>query len=337
VTTSNNAKDALSIDHKIKIWEKLIDVQMHFNDLKSQSQTLFITIISASLAGAGYLFTQPQNKEKPFFTITLPASPYPLTSLILLLLLVIVAYHCISQVLLEGKEKAGENFEDKEKTVKKYSNGLKSKHLASFITIISVLLAVIFYLFAQNNVLQLNTTLPIQVWAATSIFWLAYWFILQVLPQGTVWSDENTDVELCFNALNLSKQAFYISITCIALVVVSYLFFKNQALLFNRPLPIRLWTIPILGASLFTLAFSFLDYGILHVLLKGAVQSGIDFEKKHLNLPLSSCVIDKMSKKHSHFGFIGAKAKLLAFYWIIGLACFVLFIVANYCPIKPCC
>jgi len=48
-------------DQKLKIWEKTIDVQMHFNNIELQIRNYALTLFTAVIAGIGYLLKEKFN------------------------------------------------------------------------------------------------------------------------------------------------------------------------------------------------------------------------------------------------------------------------------------
>lgn len=48
-------------DQKLKIWEKTIDVQMHFNNIELQIRNYALTLFTAIIAGIGYLLKEKFN------------------------------------------------------------------------------------------------------------------------------------------------------------------------------------------------------------------------------------------------------------------------------------
>lgn len=48
-------------DQNVKIWEKTIDVQMHFNNIELQIRNYALTLFTAIIAGVGYLLKEKFN------------------------------------------------------------------------------------------------------------------------------------------------------------------------------------------------------------------------------------------------------------------------------------
>ncbi len=165
------------------------------------------------------------------------------------------------------------------------------------------------------------------------------------------------DVQKHFNEIKSKNQTLFISIITASLIVAGYLYKIEIADILekethpdkiidtigttrlcldlcciNFELCVKNFTLPLIIAAIFTVAFYILDFGIYHTLLIGSVACGKKFEKKHIKIPLTSTVIEKYSinKNFSSFFIIhGAGKKLQTFYLII-FSCLVFsFAVLN--------
>ncbi|MCQ6958602.1 hypothetical protein [Mucilaginibacter aquariorum] len=68
----SNSANATPDDATLRVWEKTIDVQQHFNNIELQIRNYALTLFTAILAGIGYLL-----KEKitiPFHDYLIPSS-----------------------------------------------------------------------------------------------------------------------------------------------------------------------------------------------------------------------------------------------------------------------
>ena len=88
-------------ENDVRIWEKIIDVQQHFNDIKAKNQTICISILPAAFIASGYLYEND-------------CSLYPLPILIAAFLTFIFGFldYTVFQKLLEGAVKCGKDFEN---------------------------------------------------------------------------------------------------------------------------------------------------------------------------------------------------------------------------------
>lgn len=142
------------------------------------------------------------------------------------------------------------------------------------------------------------------------------------------------DVQMHFNEIKSKNQTLFVSIITTSLAGAGFLYKPSDLpirISFGCSyIPLHLYTLPILGAVVFTLAFYILDYGIYHRLLKGAVKSGQKFENEVLGLELTSIMVKKEIANHRVFGLRGAGDKQKAFYALIALPLLALFIVLNW-------
>ncbi len=53
-------------DDLLRIWEKTVDVQMHFNDLSMRIRNLFVSLVSALVAASGAAYAYLQNGSLKF-------------------------------------------------------------------------------------------------------------------------------------------------------------------------------------------------------------------------------------------------------------------------------
>lgn len=150
-----------------------------------------------------------------------------------------------------------------------------------------------------------------------------------------VW-EKIIDVQKHFNDVKSKNQTLFVSLVTAALVATGYLYqYQTQSaqpIIFSIPkitINFHVYTLPILGAALFTIPFYILDCGIYQILLKGAVECGESFERRRLKWPLTSVEIEKHSKHHRTFLIRGAGNKLKAFYILIGFGLLILFLIFN--------
>jgi hypothetical protein len=114
-----NNNEEIRYEDKIKIWEKIIDVQKHFNEIKSKNQALFITLLTASLGAFGYLLKNGKydlinlNFHIYIYLFTLPI----LAAVIFTFAFYIIDYH-IYHILLKGAVEAGRKFEEEQLNLK---------------------------------------------------------------------------------------------------------------------------------------------------------------------------------------------------------------------------
>jgi hypothetical protein len=150
-----------------------------------------------------------------------------------------------------------------------------------------------------------------------------------------IWS-KIIDEQIHFNDIKSKNQTLFVSIITASMAAAGYLSIqpvgKNiiSIYLCRFSLKVLTYTIPIIGAIIFTLAFYILDVGVYHTLLKGAVKAGQAFEKKYLSTILPSTMIEHHSEKDKTFGFIrGAFDKISWFYAVIGFSLFILVLSLN--------
>lgn len=100
---------------KIRVWEKIIDVQKHFNDVKSKNQTLFISVVTASLIASGYLYSVQGHETFNFplrvVDISILVYTIPLLGSAFFTLAFYILDFGIYHTLLKGAVKAGQEFE----------------------------------------------------------------------------------------------------------------------------------------------------------------------------------------------------------------------------------
>lgn len=109
-----NDKDELHV----RIWEKVIDVQKHFNEIKSKNQTLFISILTACLAGTGYLMLNKSIKDLYLIAININDFHFklylfslPVLGAIIFTICFYILDHSIYHVLLKGAVECGKEIE----------------------------------------------------------------------------------------------------------------------------------------------------------------------------------------------------------------------------------
>lgn len=127
------------------------------------------------------------------------------------------------------------------------------------------------------------------------------------------------DVQQHFNDIKSKNHTIYMSMVTAALAAFGYLLSKNNPF----------YSLPILGAAFFTIPFYVMDCHIYHVLLKGAVECGKDFEKNQLGMDLTSVQIEKECQDASFWWATGAGEKLKLFYQLFGFGLFFLFLILN--------
>lgn len=136
-----------------------------------------------------------------------------------------------------------------------------------------------------------------------------------------------------FNEIKSKNQTLFVSLITASLVASGYLFKDSQTSVIHLSVTwfcnIKSYTLPILAALIFSLAFYILDVGIYHTLLKGAVECGKQFEKNELHIELTSTIIEKHSQDDVTFFCKGAENKLVAFYSFIAVGLIILFIFLN--------
>jgi len=134
------------------------------------------------------------------------------------------------------------------------------------------------------------------------------------------------DVQKHFNEIKSKNQTLFVSVIT-ASIAATGLLFKNQG---NASiLCLYFYSLPILGACIFTLAFYILDFGIYQSLLKGAVDCGVQFEKDTLDLKLTSRIVEEASHNITTLGIRKSSTKLQFFYGIIGFSLFFTFVFLN--------
>jgi hypothetical protein len=151
--------------------------------------------------------------------------------------------------------------------------------------------------------------------------------------QIRVW-EKIIDVQKHFNEVKSKNQTLFISVITASIAASGYLSQGDRGShLSIFMLHIQGYTLPLLAAIIFTIAFYILDVEIYHVLLKGAVRCGKDFENNILHQKLTSNIIEEQSESDTFiFPFIkGAHRKLIAFYVLIGGVLLLLFLILNCC------
>lgn len=109
-------KENLKLKEKeinVKIWKQIIDVQMHFNDIKSKNQTMFVSILTALLAATGYILMN-KGISNNYFLIGNFKLPIYSVAIFIGLIFSICFYildHSIYHVLLKGAIECGKKFE----------------------------------------------------------------------------------------------------------------------------------------------------------------------------------------------------------------------------------
>lgn len=108
----------LDTETKIRIWEKVIDVQKHFNEIKSKNQTLFISILTACLAGTGYLMLNKNIKNIYLIAVNIQDVHFklylfslPVLGAIIFTICFYILDHSIYHILLKGAVECGKEIE----------------------------------------------------------------------------------------------------------------------------------------------------------------------------------------------------------------------------------
>lgn len=151
------------------------------------------------------------------------------------------------------------------------------------------------------------------------------------------------DVQMHFNEIKSKNQTMFVSILTALLAATGYILMNKDVA--NNYFEIGnfklyIYSLAIFVAIIFSFCFYILDHSY-HILLKGAVDCGKDFEKEHLNEELTSNKIEKISKR-SPLSFLffqfksqtGAGKKHKWFYGLIIFTLGCLFILSLLAPIK---
>lgn len=151
------------------------------------------------------------------------------------------------------------------------------------------------------------------------------------------------DVQMHFNEIKSKNQTMFVSILTALLAAIGYILMNkdvanNYFLLGNFKLYV--YSIAIFVSIIFSICFYILDHSY-HILLKGSVDCGKDFEKNHLNEELTSNRIERLSKM-SPLSIIffdvkpikGAGKKHKCFYGLIICTLIALLILSLMSPIR---
>lgn len=151
------------------------------------------------------------------------------------------------------------------------------------------------------------------------------------------------DVQMHFNDIKSKNQTMFVSILTALLAATGYILMSKD--ISNNYFPIGsfklyIYSIALLVALVFSICFYILDHSIYHVLLKGSVNCGLEFEKSNLNEKLTSTYIEEESKKSPLSLLLfdcknikGAGKKHKWFYGIIISVLLLLFIVSLFAPL----
>lgn len=110
----NRAKiDLKDKEINVKIWKHIIDVQMHFNEIKAKNQTIFASILTAILAASGYLLMGKGITDNYFLIFGFKFHLYSIAILTAIILSVgfYILDYSIYQTLLKGAVECGKKFE----------------------------------------------------------------------------------------------------------------------------------------------------------------------------------------------------------------------------------
>lgn len=151
------------------------------------------------------------------------------------------------------------------------------------------------------------------------------------------------DVQMHFNEIKSKNQTMFVSILTALLAATGYMLMNkdianNYFLLGSFKLYV--YSIAIFVSIIFSFCFYILDHSY-HILLKGSVDCGKDFETEHFNEELTSHKIEKLSKG-SPLSLIffdvnsvkGAGKKHKCFYGLIILTLILFFLLSLFSPIK---
>ena len=145
------------------------------------------------------------------------------------------------------------------------------------------------------------------------------------------------DVQMHFNEIKSKNQTLFISIITAFLAGAGFLYKHGNGAdgalqIICTDITVYIYSLPFLGASIFTIAFYVLDFSIYHTLLKGSIECGKEIEED-LGIDLTSRIIEKESQKDKFLNsewFRGAGRKLSLYYFIIIFSLLGAFFVINF-------